>query len=563
MKPPKQIDLNSEEFNALQKRIANRSLEEKDYEIINGMAETIRFLSFVVEEKKFSIGRLLKRLFGSQSEKSKKILKEDKEKKDKKENSANKDSGAPEGAPFGEGKQENSSDDTPACENPLEKEDGNSPASSDKKGHGRNGASCYTGADVEFTSHQQLKSGAPCSACPKGKVYPLREPGVVVRVVGRAPLQATVYQYERLRCSLCGKIFSAKLPKQAGEGKYDPSASVMIALLKYGSGFPFYRLKGLQENLGQPLPASTQWEKAEELADKIYPAHNELIRQGAQGEILHNDDTPMKILDLMKQNEEQDPVRKGLFTTGIISIVNERKIAMFFTGRKHAGENMEALLQQRDKSLPLPIQMCDALSRNIPKNFKVILANCLTHGRRNFADVIYAFPQECSFVIETLGQVYKTDQEAKERNMTPSERLESHQNRSGPLMEKLKEWLKEQFDGKRVEPNSSLGKAISYMVKHWQPLTLFLRMENAPLDNNICEQALKKSILHRKNSLFFKTEHGASIGDIFMTLIHTCNLNTVNPFKYLRALCENSSHVFKDPAQWMPWNYEATEAALA
>ena len=115
--------------------------------------------------------------------------------------------------------------------------------------------------------------------------------------------------------------------------------------------------------------------------------------------------------------------------------------------------------------------------------------------------------------------------------------------------------MKQKLDDKEVEPNSSLGIAINYLLKHWKPLTLFLRKENAPLDNNICEQALKMSILHRKNSLFYKTENGARIGDMFMSLIHTCNLNRINPFDYLVALQKNYERLKETPEKWMPWNY--------
>jgi hypothetical protein len=238
-----------------------------------------------------------------------------------------------------------------------------------------------------------------------------------------------------------------------------------------------------------------------------------------------------------------------------VSTTKDGQIALFYTGRKHAGENMADLLSRRQAHLESPILMCDALSRNIPKNFKIILANCLAHGRRRFVDVAVNFPDECRYVLETLASVYQTDQIAKERKMTPGQRLSFHQQRSSKLMKELKQWLEGQLDQNKVEPNSGLGEAISYMLKHWKPLTAFLRVRNAPLDNNICERALKKAILHRKNALFYKTQHGAEVGDLFMSLIHTCNLAKVNPFDYLTALQEHSSDLVKHPDKWMPWNY--------
>jgi transposase len=424
------------------------------------------------------------------------------------------------------------------------------------KGHGRNGAAAYPGARKVRVPQPSYQAGDPCPLCPKGKLYSLGEPGVEVHIVGRAPLEATVYELDKWRCNLCGKVFTAPLPEEAGKEKYDETAGAMVALLKYGGGLPFHRLEKLQDSLGVPLPASTQWEMAEKAADQIHPVYRELIRQGAQGEIFHNDDTTMKILANLKEVNPQDPTsRKGSFTTGVLAVHKERRIALFFTGPKHAGENMARLLEQRATGLSPPIQMCDGLSRNAPKEFEVLLANCLAHARRNFVDLVPSFPEECRYVIEALAEVYHQDKMAKEQGLSADLRLQFHQAHSGPVMERLKEWLQTQTNECKVEPNSSLGKAIAYMLKHWEPLTLFLRVSGAPLDNNLCEQALKQAILHRKNSLFFRTEHGAYIGDLFMSLIHTCRLNQVNPFHYLTTLQKHTSELFKNPKQWLPWNY--------
>jgi hypothetical protein len=416
------------------------------------------------------------------------------------------------------------------------------------KGHGRNSALAYTGSEKVAVPHT-LKKGDRCPDCGKGKVYAV-VPGVIVRITGRAPLMATSFELGKLRCNLCGQVFTAQLPDKAGSKKYDETAGAMLSLLKYGSGLPFNRIESLEEGMGIPLPASTQWDIIEKTADRIYPAYHELIRQAALGSVIHNDDTTMKILTAV--NEEG---RNGIFTTGMLSVTGERKVALFFTGQKHAGENMTDLLAKRHAGLDPPIQMCDALTRNVSKEFAVILSHCLAHGRRNFVDVAQNFPDECRHVIETLSEVYKNDACAK--SMTAYERLIYHQSKSGPLMESLHAFMVAQFEEKKTEPNSGLGKAFSYMLKHWEPLTLFLRVKGAPLDNNLCEQVLKRAILHRKNSLFYRTPHGAYIGDLFMSLIHTCRLSKVNPFDYLVTLQKHSADVFKNPHKWLPWNYEA------
>ena len=130
-------------------------------------------------------------------------------------------------------------------------------------------------------------------------------------------------------------------------------------------------------------------------------------------------------------------------------------------------------------------------------------------------------------------------------------------------MEKLHAWCEIQFEERKEEPNSGLGQAISYLLKHWEKLTLFLRKEGVPLDNNLVERALKKAILHRKNSLFYKNRNGAQMGDLFMSLIHTCELNGANPFDYLTELQRHAEELKRSPAEWMPWNYRETLAGMA
>ena len=425
-------------------------------------------------------------------------------------------------------------------------------------GHGRHGAEAFGGASKVEIAHQKLQHGDRCPECEKGNVYGQREPKVLVRIVGQAPLAATVYSLERLRCGACGQVFTAQEPEGVGPEKYDETAAAMIAQLKYGSGVPFHRLEKLEAHLGIPMPAATQWDIVEEAAELIRPARDELIRQAAQGEVLHNDDTSMRVLKLKRPEGDQ---RTGVFTSGIVSTGEGWKIALFFTGRQHAGENIAAVMKQRAAELPRPIQMCDALSRNVPKlvsGVELLLALCLAHGRRQFVEVAANFPEQCRYVLEMLGQVYGHDAEAREQAMTPVQRLQFHQQRSGPVMEQLHRWLEMQLAERRTEPNSGLGKAITYLLRHWKGLTLFLKEADAPLDNNVVERALKRVVLHRKNALFYRTLNGAQVGDLFMSLIHTSQLCGANSFDYLVELQRHARELAANPSEWMPWNYRET-----
>jgi transposase len=544
MKSKEPIELDLEQLSALEQRLASGRLAKGDSEILQGVISAVIFLSKLLQAKNTSIKRLRKMLFGDKSEKASNVL----GKSDENDAGSGKDNDQPP-------------DDTTGTGSGTDKRPDKKQKK--RKGHGRKGADAYIGADREKISHQSLCHGDPCPLCPKGKVYRQKDQGLTVRIRGVAPIQATVYECEKLRCNLCGKVFTAQMPQEAGEEKFDETSNAIIAQLKYGAGVPFYRLEKLQEALGIPLPSSTQWDQMEKTGDKIYPVYNELIRQAAQGDVVYNDDTTNRVLELIKENKTRgDDERTGIYTTGIVSTSGDIKIAIFHTGRRHAGENLQALLEKRELQKGPPIQMADALSRNIPKDLKTILANCLAHARRTFVDVTWCFPDQCRYVIEILGKVYKYDEIARTQNMSSQQRLLFHQQNSGPLMDELKSWLATQFDQKLVEPNSGLGKAIKYMRKHWGKLTLFLSVPGAPLDNNLCERALKQAIVHRKNALFYRSQFGAYIGDMFMSIIHTCSLMKVNPFDYMVALQKYSSQLIINPSRWMPWNYQDAVASF-
>lgn len=549
----RRIDLKAEEVEALIKRAEAINLDSKDIEVIRAMADTLLFLSQSVDLKTQSIKRLLTMLFGSQNEKAKDILKKSPQNNpedDKDPSNTSNDNSSPERGDDGKDPNENNSKKSSKEDEPV-------------PGHGRNGADRYTGASTECIHCKDLKHGDRCPKCDRGNVYNI-EPGVVVKITGSAPLPGTVFSLEKLRCNTCLEIFTAELPEGVDAEKYDANATAMVALLHYGSGMPFNRLEKLQESVGVPLPSSTQYEMVEKGAKALAPVFEELIDTAAQGDLIHNDDTTAKILDWMgkrKNNrpiDEAKPDRSGLFTTGIISIKGDQRISLYYTGTQHAGENLASLLAHRKLELNPPIQMCDGLLHNVPVDFKTILSNCNTHSRRKFVEILDNFPEECRHFVLELAKVYHNDAQTKEFKLNDEERLIYHQKHSKKIMDDLKIWMIEKVTNKEVEPNSGLGKVINYSLSRWEPLTLFLRQSGAPLDNNICERALKKAIMTRKNSLFYKTSKGAKVGDLYMSLIHTCELNNVNPLEYLRAVLEHKDAAAKDPQKWMPWNFKVS-----
>jgi transposase len=527
------IDVRQEEIAAILER-TRAVLSDAEHATLSSIVDTVALVQAELQGKDASLERLRRMIFGATTESTRNVL------------------GEKRGEPAAEG----STEEPPA---PRPK----------PPGHGRNAAAAYTGAEQVTVAHPHLHGGEACPGCTSGKLYPQSEPAKLVRITGLAPLSATVYACDRLRCNLCGEVYTAPAPEGVGTEKYDATATSMVGLLKYGAGLPFNRIEKLQDGMGITLPAATQWDLVQAAAKALTPVHEELLNQAAQATVLYNDDTTMKVLRLTKTqraaalSDDINAERTGIFTSGIVATHTGLQIALFFTGVRHAGENLAAVLARRSADLPAPIQMCDGLSRNVPSEFDTVLASCLAHARRKHVELVESFPNEVRFVLETLREVYITDARARDQGLDPAQRLQLHQDESQPRMVALEHWMQTQFAERKIEPNSSLGAAILYMQKRWLELTLFLRVAGAPLDNNTCERALKKAILHRKNALFYRTLAGAHVGDVFMSLIHTAELNHVAPFDYLVALQRHAAELAANPAAWMPWNYQTSLAKHA
>jgi hypothetical protein len=338
-------------------------------------------------------------------------------------------------------------------------------------------------------------------------------------------------------------------------------------------GLPFYRVEAYQAMVGVPVPDATQWDQIEKVGDCAYVVFEQLEQVAAQGELIFQDDTAVRILSLMQENLtlisaaqaqglSTPQERTGMHTTALAVQVGEHLAILYYSSRRHAGENLQGLLDKRAVGLDKPLAMSDALASNEVANEEaVIRCHCLAHGRRKFSDLEEVFPHECQVVLEVLRQVFEHDEQARQAQLSPEERLAYHQAQSQPLMDGLKRWLATQMDEHLVEPNSALGKAMGYMQRHWATLTRFLSVPGAPLDNNLAERVLKLFIRQRNNSLFYKSTHSAYIASVLTSLIATCVYAGVNVLEYLVALQEHRSEVFADPAAWLPWAYARSRAS--
>ena len=248
-------------------------------------------------------------------------------------------------------------------------------------------------------------------------------------------------------------------------------------------------------------------------------------------------------------------------TTALVVRYEGNRIAIYRSGRNHAGENLAELLTKRAADIPESILMCDALAANLSKVKSSRSGYCIIHARRELYDIRDKYPEESTFVFNIIREIYRNEEDAL--LMGSAERLVHHREKSAPIMRVLREWIDRQLDERRVEPNSDLGKALRYWRRHWDRLTLWLREGEAPLDNNLAEQALRKVVLMRKNSLFFRTQWGAAVGDVLVSLIQTCRLNGVDAWDYLVTIIREEAEVTRFPERYLPWNYREERLSRA
>jgi len=548
MKQPEDVHLSREEGEALIERIERNALSAEDRRLLVKILTFYFWLLFALREAKLSLKRLKALVFGEKPKKPKPPAAGGAAGGGNPDERETRTSAAPEGS---------SSVTSPAPEQKPP-----------PPGHGRHGADVYRAAQTVACRHEDLAVGERCPACGRGRLYRVL-PGVEMRLDGNALLSAVRYELEKLRCSACGQLFTASRPAAAGTEKYTTRARAVLALARYYLGLPWYRLEGFQALVGVPVADATQWEQTEMVGDCSHPIFKCLEQLAAQGEVIFQDDTPQRILALIAENQQataqahaqgkvKTEERTGMQTTALIVQVGERRICLYYTGRRHAGENLERLLAQREPGRSKPLVMSDALPSNTATEEELIRCHCLAHGRRKFSELDEVFPAESAVVVDALKVVFDHDEYARAEQMNAQERLGYHQRKSGPIMKKLKRWLEQQTAQRRVEPNSSLGKAITYLLAHWPTLTRFLTEPGAPIDNNLAERALKWAIRQRKNSLFYATEHSAYIASILTSVIATCVQAGVNALDYLVAIQEHRQEVFANPRAWLPWNYEAT-----
>lgn len=445
----------------------------------------------------------------------------------------------------------------------------------EKKGHGRNGADAFVNAKQHVHGLAAGIAGAICALCGVGRVFPYRDK-VIIRVVGQPLFAAERHQFEQGRCRLCGAIFTAEgreLVVRSGVGTsyivYDWSACAMLIVMHYFAGGPFKRLEALHQGWGVPMPDANQWRVVDECDDLLAPLYRALERHAIQNATtLGFDDTGSMINDTRRRIQEElqaleqlgestQHVRTGINATGIYIETAEAKVVLYFTGRHHAGEIVDRLLEHRRARANKVVAISDAASKNFAHDHTDELeqAVCNAHCYMKFRAVKDQFPAEYAVAGEVYKKVFDNDDEAKALGLDPRGRMLYHRAHSKPQMLRLFQMCKDKSDGNLVEPNSPLWEPVSFVINQWHRLTRFYEVPGVPLDSNLVEQALIIPVRYLAGSFAYKTQNGADVGDRHMSLIATANANGVEPVAYLTECLRNHEDLAKRPEHYLPWVY--------
>jgi hypothetical protein len=451
-----------------------------------------------------------------------------------------------------------------------------------QKGHGRNGADAFTNASTHRHALAVGIVGAICALCGVGRVFPYRDK-VTVRVIGQPLFAAQRHHFEQGRCRLCGAIFTAKgheLVLQGGVGTsyilYDWSACATLIVMHYFAGAPFKRLEGLHQGWGVPLPDANQWRVVDECDDLLAPLYRALERHGIQNATsLRYDDTGSMIIETRRRiqkelqalallGESTHHVRTGINATCVYIETEQARVVLFFTGRHHAGEIVDRILEHRRASTKKLVSLTDAASKNFSHDHAEELeqAVCNAHCYLKFRAVKDQFPAEYAVAGEVYNKVFDNDDQAKVLGLGPDQRMLYHREHSKPQMLRLWKMCKEKIDQNLVEPNSPLWEPVSFVINQWPRLTKFYEIPGVPLDSNLVEQALIIPVRYLAGSFAYKTQNGADVGDRHMSLIATANANGIEPVAYLTECLQNHEDLVQRPDHYLPWVYRDRLAQL-
>ncbi len=433
--------------------------------------------------------------------------------------------------------------------------------------HGRSGPGAFKKLAQAHHTHVGLASGDECPECARGRVYKYT-PSVFTTITGQAPLVATRHTVEALQCNLCKAVFKAPLPEVleadgiSGHVLYSFSAVAIVATYRFFGGLPMHRQQTLQAALGIPVPDASIWDLCERLADILQPIRRVLVEQAAQAKVFYGDDTGATVLDEREKKRPnrrtgKEVTRTGCHTTCVIAVDDaDHALTLFFTGIHHTGEVLDLVLAAR-KTSTAPIFMGDCIASNTVTVTTVFYAGCNAHAVRRFKDLRERYPAETDYALTRYRSIYDVEAECVASGLSGEARRDRHADKSLPLLRELCDYGHDLFEQRKVEPNSDLGQAFTFILDNERRLSAFTRHPHAPLDNNRCERELRICVRLRETSRFFRNAIGAGVADTILTVGATAQAANVNLFDYFVAVQRHRADVREHPDEWVPWRYQA------
>lgn len=444
-----------------------------------------------------------------------------------------------------------------------------------KKNHGRKGKSAFAGATKHVHAFTHAVVGMLCAACGVGRMTRYREK-VIIRIVGQSLLGAEAHHFAQALCRSCGAIVRAEGQEEVLSGvgseyiTYGWSACATVAVMHYFAGMPFKRIEGMQEGWQVPVPDANQWRIVDEADDLLGPLYKALERHGIRNATgLRIDDTGAKIIEVQRKiraeramlerlGESTASLRTGINATGVYLDTDASPVVLFFTGRHHAGEVIDRLLEHRRANDKKLVKVTDGASKNFDHAHEDELeeAVCNAHAYLKFRPAKDQFPEECALAGEVYKAVFDNDDKAKAMGLDPVERMAFHRECSRPQMERLRQKCAALLESRSVEPTSTLWAPVNFIINQWPLLTKFCEVPGVPLDTNVVEQTLIIPVRYLAASFNYKTKVGAEVGDRFMSLVATANAAGVAPIAYVTHCLENHEHLAKEPEHYLPWAYK-------
>lgn len=418
---------------------------------------------------------------------------------------------------------------------------------------------------IEHHMLEDVSKGDSCEECGIGKYYRF-EPATLLRITGQSPLVSTKHIMEQMRCNACGYVVTAAVPdKVTQDGKpsqmFGFSARAVLVISKYFCGTPFFRNDSVQQLLGEPVTASTQFDQCEYVANNLSPIFKALQHIAGQADFIYIDDTPHKILNATAvekpvRGTDRTRLRTGVNASGLIAKKTDGYMVLLFnTSIGHAGEHADEILRSRENGLGPPVVMSDALSCNKVFATPVIPLRCNVHARREFFKLESTYPDDVEPILNQYGKIWDHDDHCAEKQLLPNKRLEYHKEHSLPIMAWIQQECEAVLGAEDAELNGRFAGACRYFLNHYEGLTGFCTHEGAGIDNNVSERLLQLIARGRKNSFFYKTGNGAAISDVLTSVLATCDAHDVNAFQYLIWVQQHKELVRSVPMQCLPWNY--------